>query len=58
MPPHNVFSFTIAFKGREATSCRLAATGQIVAVVVDKTTETPIEIPEAFKTAVGTEQIP
>jgi len=45
-------SFTIAFEGREATSGRLAATGHIVAVVVDKSTETPIEIPETFKTAI------
>jgi acyl-CoA thioester hydrolase len=49
-------SFTIAFEGRHASSGRLAATGHIVAVVVDKATETPVEIPEAFKTAVSTAQ--
>ncbi len=49
-------SFTISFEGRDSASGRLVATGHIVAVVVDKTTETPVEIPEAFKTAVGTVQ--
>ncbi|ACN15692.1 putative thiosesterase family protein [Desulforapulum autotrophicum HRM2] len=44
-------SFTIAFEGKHATSGRLAATGHIVAVVVDKATEAPVEIPEAFKIA-------
>jgi acyl-CoA thioester hydrolase len=51
-------SFTIAFEGREAKSGRLAATGDIVAVVVDKVTETPVEIPEEFKKAVNTVQTP
>ena len=51
-------SFTIAFEGRQATSGRLAATGHIVAVVVDNVTETPVEIPEAFKKAVKAVQTP
>jgi len=51
-------SFTIAFEGRDANSGRLAATGHIVAVMVNNTTETPVEIPEAFKTAVGPVQAP
>jgi len=51
-------SFTISFEGRDASSGRLAATGHIVAVVVDKTTETPVKIPEAFKTAVSTMEMP
>ena len=46
-------SFTINFEGKEATSGCLAATGHIVAVVVDKTSETPVEIPETFKSAVN-----
>ncbi|SMC72271.1 acyl-CoA thioester hydrolase [Desulfocicer vacuolatum DSM 3385] len=49
-------SFTIDFEGRDAKSGRLAATGHIVSVVVDKATEIPVEIPKAFKTAVGTVQ--
>ena len=45
-------SFTMNFEGRESTSGRLAATGHIVSVVVDKKSEKPLPVPEAFKSAV------
>ncbi|GAB6143611.1 acyl-CoA thioesterase [Desulfocicer niacini] len=47
-------SFTTDFEGRQSSSGRLAVTGHIVSVVVDKEKETPVEIPQAFRDALST----
>jgi len=50
-------SFTIQFEAFNKTYGKVAATGKIVAVVVNQKTEKPTPLPEKFKTAIENKMV-